>query len=219
MKISVSGLIRSAGMAAMLAGILFIVIQPLHPPDTLASVSTKAWAIIHYLTIAMALFGLTGVTGIYARQAREAGWTGLAGFVLFSFFWLATIAFTFVEAFVLPKLAADAPEFVEGYLGIFSGGASEADLGALPAAAPLAGGMYVFSGLFLGIATFRSGILPRWAGVLLAFGSISTLASSLLPHPLDRILAVPMGLALVWLGYALWSERERKLNLEPKFAG
>jgi hypothetical protein len=33
------------------------------------------------------------------------------------------------------------------------------------------------------------------------------LVSWLLPHPLDRILAVPMGLALVWLGYTLWSEQ------------
>lgn len=219
MKPSASGLIRIAGLGAMLAGILFIVIQPLHPPDTLASVTTQAWANIHHLTIAMALFGLIGITGIYARQVRKAGWTGMAGYILFSLFWLATIAFTFVEAFVLPALAVDAPEFVEGYLGIFSGGASEVDLGALPAAAPIAGGMYIFSGLLLGIATFRAGILPRWAGVLLAFGSISTLASSLLPHPLDRMLAVPMGVALVWLGYALWSERERKLRLEPNFAG
>ena len=28
-----------------------------------------------------------------------------------------------------------------------------------------------------------------------------------LPHPLDRSLAVPMGLSLAWLGYALWSGR------------
>ncbi|MDQ0063004.1 hypothetical protein [Paenibacillus harenae] len=212
MKTTAPNLIRWTGLAAMLAGILFIVIQPIHPPENLASVTTDAWAIIHYLTIAMSLFGLLGISGIYFRQVKEAGWLGLAGFTLFSLFWLATTAFTFVEAFILPLLATDAPEFVEGYLGIFGGSASEVNLGALPAAAPLAGGLYILGGLLLGIASFRAGILPRMAAGLLALGAVSTLAASLLPHPLDRFLAVPMGLALVWLGYSLWSERREKAS-------
>ena len=56
--------------------------------------------------------------------------------------------------------------------------------------------------------TFEYVPLPRWAGGLLAVAAVSPpLLASLLPHPLDRILAVPMGVALAWLGYALWSER------------
>ena len=31
--------------------------------------------------------------------------------------------------------------------------------------------------------------------------------SLLLPQEFIRLAAVPMGVALVWLGYALWSER------------
>jgi hypothetical protein len=66
----------------------------------------------------------------------------------------------------------------------------------------------VLGGLLFGIATFRAGILPRWAAGLLAVGAVlPIILSSLVPHPLDRIFAVPVGLALVWLGYALWSER------------
>ncbi|MGO4268382.1 hypothetical protein AB4Z22_00805 [Paenibacillus sp. TAF58] len=212
MKITASNLIRWSGLAAMLAGILFIVIQLIHPPENLSSVTTSAWAIVHYLTIAMALFGLLGIAGIYARQVREGGWLGLAGFLLFSLFWVATTAFTFAEAFILPLLATDAPKFVEGFLGIFSRFASEVNLGALTAVGPLAGVLYILGGLLLGIATLRAGILPRWAAGLLAFGAVSTLASSLLSHPLDRILAVPMGLALAWLGYALWSEGREKAS-------
>ncbi|MBT2292521.1 hypothetical protein J7E73_25985 [Paenibacillus albidus] len=207
MKTTASNLIRWAGVSAMMAGILFVVVQMIHPPDILSSVATGAWAIVHYLTITMSLLGLFGIAGIYFRQVEEAGWLGLAGFLMLSLFWLATMAFTFAEAFILPLLATDAPEFVEGYLGIFSGTASQINLGALPAAAPLAGGLYILGGLLLGIATLRASILPRRAAALLAFAAVSTLASSLLPHPLDRILAVPMGLALVWLGYALWSKR------------
>jgi hypothetical protein len=66
----------------------------------------------------------------------------------------------------------------------------------------------VLGGLLFGIATIRAGVLPRWAGGLLAAAAVlPPLVSWLLPHPLDRILAVPMGLALVWLGYTLWSEQ------------
>lgn len=207
MKITASNLIRCTGLAAMAAGILFIVIQVIHPPEQLASVTAGAWAITHYLTAAMSLLSLVGISGIYGRQVNQAGWLGLAGFLLFSLFWLASFAFTFVEAFLLPILASDVPNFVEGYLGIFSGKASEANLGMLPAIAPIGGILYILGGLLLGIATVRAGVLPRWAGVLLAFGAAVTLSGSLIPHPLDRMLAVPMGAALCWLGYALWSER------------
>ena len=46
MKITSANLIRWAGLAAMGAGIIFAVIQPIHPPDVLASVTTSAFIII-----------------------------------------------------------------------------------------------------------------------------------------------------------------------------
>ena len=79
-------LIRWAGVSAMVAGIIFAGIQPLHPLDTLASVTTTHWVVIQSLKTAMCLFGLIGLTGLYARQANEAGWLGLAGYLLFGFF-------------------------------------------------------------------------------------------------------------------------------------
>jgi hypothetical protein len=217
MKITPSSLIRWAGLAAMSSGIIFIVIQTIHPPDVLASVTTARWAIVHYLGVAMALLGLLGITGLYARQVEAAGWLGLAGYLLLSLFYALTMAFQFAEAFISPVLATEAPKFVHGFLGIPSGHASEINLGALPAVYSLLTGLlgYVLGGLLFGIATFRAGILPRWPAGLLAFGTVSPLLlASLLPHPLDRILAVPMGLALAWLGYALWSERREQVS-EP----
>jgi hypothetical protein len=75
-------LIRWAGLAAMSSGILFIVIQAIHPLDVLSSVTTAQWAIAHYVGIAMAFLGLLGIAGIYARQVEAAGWLGLAGYLL-----------------------------------------------------------------------------------------------------------------------------------------
>lgn len=208
MKITASNLIRWAGLAAMGAGILFIAIQAIHPLDILSSVTTARWAIVHYLGVAMCFFGLLGLAGLYARQVEEAGWLGLAGYLLFSLFWALTMAFQFIEAFISPVLATEAPQFVEGFLGIVTGATSEMNLGALPAVYMLTGLLYLLGGLLFGIATFRAGILPRWAGGLLAVGIVlPLLGSPLVPHPFDRIFAVPVGLALAWLGYALWSER------------
>jgi hypothetical protein len=65
------------------------------------------------------------------------------------------------------------------------------------------------------VATLRAGILPRWAAGLLAVGTVAPLALSLLPRDeFVRMAAVPVGVALAWLGYALWSERRDKAS-EP----
>jgi hypothetical protein len=192
----------------MLAGIFYVVVGLFHPLETLSSATTPRWIIVHALATAMCFFGLLGMAGLYARQVKAAGWLGLAGYLLLSLFYALTAPYTFAEAVILPLWATTAPTFVEGFLGLFNGHPGEMNLGALPTLYALAGFGYVLGGLLFGLATFRAGILPRWAAGLLAIAAVSPLLlASLFPHPLDRILAVPMGLALAWLGYALWSER------------
>src|ERR687893_528599 len=217
MKITASSLIRWAGLSAMAAGIIFVVIQPIHPPDLLSSVTTDAWAIIQSSKAAMCVLGLIGLTGLYARQANEAGWLGLAGYLLFSLFYALTLPFVFAQAFILPLLATTEPEFVQSWLGIINPESPvEMNLGVLPVlywAAGFAG--YMLGGLLFGIATFRAGVLPRWAAGLLAVaGPLGPVAVALLPHALERYVGMPLGLALVWLGYALFSER-REHGAEP----
>ena len=196
-------LIRWTGVAAMAAGIIFASIQPIHPPDVLASVTTSAWAIIQSFKLAMCVLFVVGITGFYARQAEESGWLGLAGYLLFSFSWVILMPFVFIQALINPLLASASPAFVESFLGIVNGHPGEMNIGALPALYNLSGLLYALGGLVFGIATFRAGILPRWAGGLLAIGAVAPIVLSMLPHPLDRTLAVPMGLAMAWLGAAL----------------
>jgi hypothetical protein len=214
MKITTSNLIRWTGLSAIVAGIIFAGIQPIHPPDVLSSVTTSAWAIITPLKTAMCLLFLLSITGLYARQVKEAGWPGLVGFLLLSLSWALQTAFVFAETFIVPLLATTAPKFVDGFLGIATGHASEVNLGALPALYTLVGITYVLGGLLFGIATLRADILPRWAAGLLAVASALTPAAALFPHQIQRFAAVPVALALAWLGYALWSERREQAS-EP----
>ena len=202
-----ANLIRWAGMSALVAGVCYVVVGVFHPLNIPESVTTQRWIIVHVIAMAMSFFGLLGMAGLYARQAEKSGWLGLAGYLLLSL-WLALIlGFTFVEVFILPIVAATAPEFVAGWLGMFTGTASTLDLGALPLVWTLTGPIYILGGLLFGIAIFRAGILPRWAGVLLAVGTVIGPVAILFPLEYQPKVAVPVGLALAWLGYALWSER------------
>lgn len=216
-QITASKLIRWAGLAAVVAGIIFAGIQPIHPPDVLASVTTRAWAIITPVKTAMCLLFLLGIAGLYARQVRQSGWLGLVGFLLLSLSWAIQTAFVFAEAFIMPLLATTAPKFVDGFLGLASGHASAVNLGALPVLYTVVVGLgYMLGGLVFGIATLRAGILPRWAAGLLAVAAALTPAAALFPHQIQRFAAVPVAFAVAWLGYALWSERgEQASDLVP----
>lgn len=207
MRTTTANLIRWAGLSAAVAGVCYILVGIFHPLNIPASVTTPEWLMVHVIAMAMSIFGLLGMTGLYARQLEKIGWLGLAGYLLFSL-WLALIlGFTFVEVFILPILATAAPAFVAGWLGMFNGTASTLDLGALPILWTLTGPIYILGGLLFGIATFRAAILPRWAGILLAAGTVIGPVAILFPPEYQPKVAVPVGLALAWLGYALWSER------------
>ncbi|MBV9175089.1 MAG: hypothetical protein JOZ81_33970 [Chloroflexi bacterium] len=208
MKITTSNLIRFSGLALVPAGIVFAGIQPIHPPDVVESVTTQLWAVITSLKFVMSILFVVGITGLYARQAEKAGLFGLVAFLVLATSWTLQSAFVFTEAFVLPPLAATAPEFVDGALGISYGHMGNVNLGALPTIYSLGVGItYMLGGLLFGIATFRAGILPRVPAGLLAIAALLTPLAGLLPHAEQRYAAVPVALALAWLGYALWSER------------
>ena len=207
MKITAPSLIRWAGLSALVAGICFVVLGLLHPPNVLSSVTTTRWAIVHSLALAMSLFGLLGIMGLYARQVKEAGWLGLAGFLLLSLWLVLILPFTFFEVFFLPVLATEAPTYAKGFLGILTGAASEINFGVLPALWQLSSVLLLLGGLVFGIATFRAGILSRWAAGVLAVGCLLSPAAALLPQAIQPLVAVPIGVGLAWLGYALWSER------------
>jgi hypothetical protein len=202
-----------AGMAAMLAGICYVLVGLFHPLNALASVTTTTWAFVHILACIMAFLGMFGMTGLYARQVEESGWLGLIGFVFFVLWLGLVLGFSFVETFILPVLATEAPKVVEGLMEMFTGPVIGIDLGVLPTLWLLSGALYILGGLLFGIATFRAGILPRWAGALFAAGTAFAPVAALFPFEYQAKVTVPVGLALAWMGYALWFERKKETTI------
>ena len=206
-------LMRWAGASAIAAGLCFIVIGTLHPVNEPSAVTTAAWLYAHIAATALGFFGLFGMAGLYARQAEKAGWLGLIGFILFSFWMTMVSGFSLFEAFILPKLASTSPAYVESFLGMFSGAPSEIDLGILPTLWKISEPMYILGPLLFGIATFRAGVLPRWAGALFVAGATLGPVGALLVAPeYQPLVMVPNGLALAWLGYALVTERRQETS-------
>jgi hypothetical protein len=210
MKPTASNLIRWAGLAAIVAGILFVAVGIFHEPKVPSSATTTQWAIVHSMASVMCFLVVFGLTGLYVRQVEAAGWLGLAGFILFSLNWALTASFTVAEVFVLPVLATEAPSVAEGFLGTFNSSLGGANFGALAALWTVTGLLYIAGGVLFGIATLRAGILPRWPAGLLVLASALAPVAALLPLEHQPLVAVPMGAALAWLGYALWSERREQ---------
>ena len=208
MAITTTSLTRVAGISAATSGLLYSFVQFVHPVETVAAVTTTRWAVVHYLTIAMAVLGVIGVTGMYLRQVRRVGVLGLVGYALFGAFYLVTMMFSFVEAFVLPEMADDAPHLVGEINAIFGGG-DTGDLGAIRYVGGVGFALYLFAGLTFGIALFRARILSRWASALLAVGTVLPIAAPLVPHQVLRGAAIPVGIAMIGLGVSLWRDQRQ----------
>lgn len=207
-----SVLMRWAGASAMLLGLCFIVIGVFHQVNVPESVATDTWVYVHILASMLGVLGIFSMAGLYARQAEKAGWLGLVGAALFTGWMILVGGASFVEAFILPRMVTASPELVEGFLGMFTGVPSQIDLGILPTLVKAADIMYLVGPILFGIATFRADILPRWAGALLIVGSLLSPVGAILPPEYQPKVMIPHGLALIWLGYALFVERRKKAS-------
>jgi len=207
MKITAPTLIRLAGLSALLAGICYVIVGIFHPANIPSSVTTTRWEVVHAFACVMCFFGVIGMAGLSARQAVKTGWLGLIGYLLLTLWFIVIMGFSFVEAFILPHIASASPGFVQSWMGMFNSPSGTFDIGALPTLWTLSGPVYILGGLLFGIATFRAGILPRWGGALLALSTLLAPLAAALPNASQPKTAIPMGIALAWLGYALWAER------------
>jgi hypothetical protein len=204
MIITPTALSRSAGVAAILAGITFTGVQIGHPDLDVTSVGTVEWTIRNSAKAVFAALGLAGITGMYLRQTRQMGVLGLVGYLLLSSGYLLILGTSLIAGYVLPSLADTDPTYVDAVLAAAAGSMPPSDIGTLHPALLVEGFAYLAGGLLFGIALFRARVLARWAAVLLAVGAVLSVALPLLSDSAYRLLAYPHALALVGLGYSLW---------------
>jgi hypothetical protein len=208
-------LFRLSGLILVLALVLEIVSDVLHPPShALVDVLKATYGPAHIAGFASRVFVLLGLPGLYAWQSRRAGLLGLVGFVLVMVETAYEAYLELFEGYVTPLLAREpTAHALVGPDGPLAQGAGA--LGSLVFVLIL--GFPLF-----GVATMRAGILPRPVGWLL----VATLPAMVLGLVLfmgmpDVLATLPMAIQPVSLayyvlfvgyavgGYALWTEKWR----------
>jgi hypothetical protein len=193
---SSSNLIRWSGLAALVGGLLWIVLEVAFliivgdQPESVAAV-TSAWVILLVLALVGNMLILLGLVGLYARQVAETGVLGLVAFLVAFFGTALFVGLNWTFTFAAPSLAQAAPEVLDADPS-----------GVLGAGFILTFVLFGLGWLLFGLASLRAGVLPRGAAVLLVVGAVLIFVLSLLELPFS---AVVFGIALAWIGYALWA--------------
>ena len=213
MTITTTTLSRAAGLSAVIGGLLFCAVQIGHPIVDLSLVSTTEWKVRQTMKVLFAALSLAGITGMYLRQVKQTGVLGLIGYLTFAAFFLINLTTEVIGLVVVPAIAPSAPGYVSDVLAGATGGQPVGDIGLMQTLSAAGGFTFIGGGLLFGIAVFRANILARWAAVVLAAGSVATIAIPLLPQVNQRLFALPTGIALIGLGYSLWRDQRTPVAL------
>lgn len=195
--------IHPAGLVSVFAGALIALAEILHPAgEDLIAVHSPMWSPAHMVWWLGVLLLQFGLIGLYARHAEALGWLGLIGFVLTFFGAGLTAGILFLESSAVPLIAPSSPSIANELL---YGPA----VAVLLNEASFGGGIVLFA-----VATMRARVYPRLAGLLVIIGIVLYLASwvppdRMLSHGIALASNLTFGLGIAWMGYALWSEKQR----------
>lgn len=209
MTITPTLLTRAAGLSAVAAGLLFIGVQVGHPYLDATTVNSTDYLVRESVKVLMVVLSLVGLTGMYLRQPRQTGALGVVGYALFAAGYLAILSVLAVGIAVLPTLAATEPGYVNDVLTVATGGSATGDVGAIQTLNQVGGIVFLLGGFLFGIALFRAGILARWAAAVLSVGAVATVLRAVLPGVNFRLFAIPIGVAMIGLGWSLWREQRK----------
>ncbi|TQN41177.1 hypothetical protein FHU33_0537 [Blastococcus colisei] len=195
--------IRWSGLGFVASGVLVLPVA-WHPDifDTgfAAAARETLWGPGHAAGLAVVALSLLGLAGWGARLGSRAGRLGAAGAVFTVVGLVVTAGLAAVEAFVFPVLAIEEPALLDldGPL-----------LGSLAIRAVGGLALLWFVGLAcVGVASERSGVLPRGPGWLLAVGAVSFAAfeGPFVPV-LGQLSVVLFAAAQMWFGIAVAAGR------------
>ena len=188
-----SNLVRWSGLAAMAGGALYALFLFFHPPNEPSGMDDVLWVPVHVVWLVSIVLVLLGLVGLYVRYADQTGSLGLAAFVVAFLGNTLLVAGSFIDAFVIPVLALKFPVVFEDPPVPLSIALSLTYL------------LFVLGYVLLGTAIVRSGVLPRWAGLMLAVGAPLFAVGVATVQPLTVVGAVLFGVGWAWLGYMMVS--------------
>jgi hypothetical protein len=186
------GLIWTGGISAVVAGVVFLVVDAwdfvnfLMYGDSVPFsevVASTEWMVSSVAYLVGGLLLMVALVGLYARQADEAGTFGIVGFVAALVGTGMVMGVMWASLFVAPSLAIEAPAFLDN-----QNPAGPLNAGFIVSGLAVALGWAVF-----GVATFRARVYPRAAAIVLTVGALISFA----PLPGTVML---MDVALIWLG-------------------
>jgi hypothetical protein len=198
LRISSSNWIRWCGLAALGAGVLFLIgdlIIVVAGVDfhSAGSQTTTSYASVFLLWLLAGALLLLGLVGLYARQSDATGVLGLVGFLAAFSGTVLVVGFFWYSLFITPLVAAEAPELHETI-----GGSAGEPLGIILSVLAYSAGWVLF-----GVATLRAGVYPRVAAITVIVGAVLALV------PVPGIMAAGMvfDAAVAWLGFLLFAGR------------
>jgi hypothetical protein len=181
-----SSFVRWAGIASLAAAGLMLVQQISHLVFALTMSQSMAVA-THSLRYGLALVAmyalLIALTGLYAMQATAAGRLGLVGYLVAALGTLLVAGDWWYETFVAPLIAAQAPELLK-----------TAPSGSILIGAAATFGSFALGWVLFGIASYRAGVFPRGAAMLMVVGGIAGILA------LSAPFQIPLALAVGWMG-------------------
>ena len=190
---------RQAGIASLVAAALILVSQVSQLVLPMV-ISESFWIATQTLRVGLALVAmfalLIALTGIYAQQASATGKLGLVGYLTASLGTLLVAGDWWYEAFIGPMLRQQAPELLN------TGISGSILIGAALTFVIFAAGWVIFA-----LASFRAGVAPRGAAVLMLLGGIAGILTLISPFQ------VPLALAVGWMG--LWLVRSDSRENQP----
>lgn len=129
---------------------------------------------------------LIALTGLYATQATSAGRLGLIGYLVAALGTLLLAGDWWYESFVVPLIAAQAPELL-----------ATAPSGIILIGAAATFGSFALGWVLFGIASYRARVFPRRAAILMVVGGVAGILA------LSPPFQIPLALAVAWMGSSL----------------
>jgi hypothetical protein len=192
-----SRFVRTGAWAAIVSGVAMVVsllmvwlVVPYERLGQTEAYFTGSYLVSSGLRLLSIVLLLWALIGIYGRQSRAAGTFGLWAFVV-AFLGTALVAGNvWAEVFVWPTLAQVAPNLLSVPSLYLSTG--------LSLSFPLFGiGLILF-----GVATFRAGVYPRWAAILLIVSIPVTMFLDPTPGSFQESIGqILLGIAVAALGW------------------